>query len=467
MARLRLRVPDTFVLLGAFLVAVAALTWVLPGGSYAREVRDGRELVVSGSFERVAAEPQGLADVLTAPVEGFVAAALIIGFVLLVGGAFGVLAESGAIEAGIHALATAPGRAGRWVRRLWIPVFMVLFSLGGAVFGMGEELIPFVLLFVPLSLALGYDRVVGVAVPFVASQAGFAGAFLNPFSLGIAHGIAGLPLFSGMGYRLVVWSLVTLVAILYVMAYAERVRKRPERSLTWEQDRGERDRLSALEPGVAAALTGRRAAVLVVFGIGMVVLSLGVVLAGWYIEEIAALFLAVGLLAGAVAGLRPARISRAFVEGARHLVGTAFVIALARGILVVAEDGRIIDTVLHALSAGIGRFPAVVSAWLMFLVQSVLNLLVPSGSGQAALTMPIMAPLADLVGLTRQTAVLAFQLGDGFSNMIIPTSAVCMGILTTAELEWARWARWVLPLQALLLLLGFLLLVPPVLTGWR
>jgi uncharacterized ion transporter superfamily protein YfcC len=400
-----------------------------------------------------------------APIRGFQHAALIVGFVLIVGGSFGVIERSGAISAFIHGLATAGGRVGRIVRRLWIPVFMTLFSLGGSVFGMGEELIPFILVFIPLSLALGYDRIVGVAIPFVGAQTGFAGAFLNPFTIGIAQGIAELPPFSGLGYRLVVWLLSTALATLFVMAYAARVRRRPETSPTFAEDQAERHELH-LDESDRRPLAQRHLAILIIFGLGMGLLSVGVMKLGWYIEEIAGLFVALGVVCGLVAKMPLGRIAETFVDGAKALMATALVIALARGILVVAEDGRIIDTMLESLSSIVGAVHPIVSAQLMFVVQMLLNLFVPSGSGQAALTMPIMAPLSDLVGVSRQTAVLAFQLGDGFSNMIIPTSGVTMGILTLAGIDWLKWARWILPLQLLLLVLSFAVLVPPFFFGW-
>jgi uncharacterized ion transporter superfamily protein YfcC len=465
--RPRFRAPNTFVILGGFLLLVAVLTWMLPGGQYERVESAGRTVVVPGSFETVATVPQGPAALLLAPIRGFVEAALIIGFVLIVGGAFGIIEKSGAIVAAIGSLAGARGPWGRLVRRFWIPLLVVLFSLGGAIFGMGEELIPFILVFVPLSLALGYDRVVGVAVAFVGTQAGFAGAFLNPFTVGIAQGISGLAPFSGFGYRLVVWAVVTVAAAVYIQIYAARVRRRPELSPTFDQDEKERAELHLDRTAPGASLSARHAAVLGSFGLGMVVLCVGVTIWGWYIEEIAALFVALGLVAGLLAKLRPAEMAEAFLGGARSLVATAFVIALARAVLVLAEDGRIIDTILHGLASIVDGVHPIVAAQLMFVVQTALNLFVPSGSGQAALTMPIMAPLADLLGVSRQTAVLAFQLGDGFTNMIVPTSGVCMGILTLARIDWLKWLRWILPLQLIFILLGLLLLVPPFFFDWR
>lgn len=462
--RLRLRAPNTFVLLGCILVGMAALTWILPGGAYQRQEVQGRTVVVPGTFEPEPGVPQGVGSLLMAPLRGFVAAAEIIGFVLIVGGVFGLLHKTRAIDAGIGALAAANERSSL-VRRLAIPVFMTLFSTAGAVFGMSEEVIPFVLIFIPLALALGYDTITGVAIPFVGAGAGFAGAFLNPFTVGIAQGIADLPPFSGIGYRLVVWAACTALAIVFVLRHASRVRKHPERSPTFDADLAARHEWH-LQSDERVSWTRRHGAVLTLFAVGMAVLTFGVLRYGWYIEEIAAVFLAIGLAAVVAGRLSTGESIDAFIAGAKDLLPTALVIALARGILVLAEDGRIIDTLLHGLSGWIDRFHPIVSAQTMFLVQTAINFFVPSGSGQAALTMPIMAPLSDLVGVSRQTAVLAFQMGDGFSNLIIPTSAVTLGVLTLARVEWAVWARWILPLQILFLALGLVLLIPPFYFGW-
>ena len=458
-----LKAPNSYLLVFSVSIVVAILTWVLPGGAYDRVEIDGREVVEATSFRPVEAAPQGPVAVLRAPIAGFVAAASIIGFVLLVGGAFSVLQATGAVDQSIRRLAAAHSRY-RVVELLWIPLFMALFSLSGAVFGMSEEVIPFILIFVPLSLRLGYDSIVGVAVPFVGAGAGFAGAFLNPFTVGVAQDLAGLKQFSGVDYRLLCWVVLTTVAILWVSLYARRIQKDPSRSPTFEADEVKRRNLPSEEVDSKGGVS--QLATLAVFVGGMGLLVWGVLTRGWYIQEIAALFVGLAIVVAVVGRLRPGQAMDAFVDGARDLVGTALIIALARGILVIAENGRIIDSILHSLAGAVQGVHAVVAAQLMFLVQSALNFFVPSGSGQAALTMPIMAPLADLVGVSRQTAVLAFQFGDGFSNLIIPTSAVCMGVLSLAEIPWATWARWMLPLQIVFFLVGCCLLAPVANMPW-
>jgi uncharacterized ion transporter superfamily protein YfcC len=458
------KIPDVFAIVFSLILLAGLATWLVPGGAYDRREEQvggtARMVLVEGSYHRVEARPQGL-EVLTAPVRGFLRLGEIIAFIFMVGGAFFLLTETGAIAAGIHRLVRK--LAGR--EFLVIPLVMTVFSFFGAAFGMCEEAMPFVLVFVPLALALGYDSIVGVCLTFVAAGVGFAGAFFNPFTLQIAQGLAGVEPLSGMGYRLILWALVTAFAITWVMLYAARIRKRPERSPMHDLDRARRAELSASEAAVVD-MTWRHAAVLLVLFAGLVGMVLGVVLWGWYIQELAGLFLGMGLLGGALGGLGPNRLARAFVAGCKDMASAALVVAFAGGILIVLEEGRILDTILHGLAEGTARLPALLAADVQYLMQVTLNFFIPSGSTKAALTMPLMAPLADLSGITRQTAVLAYQLGDGFTNMIIPTSGVTMGTLAMARIPFERWFRWHWPMQLAFVLLSLAALVWPVLTGW-
>jgi len=477
----RFKAPDTVLIIFSIIVLAAVATWIVPPGAFEKEIMlvEGvgeREVVVPGSFSYLERPEVGVVDrlvgivtvILLAPIRGISDpdAIPIIAFVLLVGGAFAVLQATGAVDAGLRRL-VGFAEGSEALRILLIPLFMALFSLGGATFGMAEEVIPFVLIFVPLALALGYDSITGVAIPFVGSQAGFAAAFLNPFTVGVAQGIAEVPLFSGLGFRVALWVVVTSIAIAVVMWHASRVRQKPERSPTFELDERLRAAGTGVHPeGPAPPLTGRQSTVLLVFVLGIVMLVWGVLQQGWYIFEIAALFVGLGIAMGIVGGLGANAIAKAFQEGARDLVVTALIIGLARGILIVLQDAQVIDTVLFAMSSVVQDAGPVVSSHLMFLSQTVLNFFIPSGSGQAALTMPLMAPLADLVGVTRQTAVLAFQMGDGFTNLIIPTSAVLMGALSLAKVPWLTWARWMLPYQILLFVVGLIALAIAVTTGY-
>jgi len=461
----RLKVPNTYLLIFLLLVFIAALTWIIPGGEYERQEVNGRMVVVQNSFKYVENEPQGLVALFTSPLKGFVEAAMIIGFILIVGGAFNVLAATNAITAFITKLARAHKHS-KTLQTFFIPVLLLMFSLGGATFGMNEEIIPFVLITVPICLALGYDSITGVAIPLVGAHIGFASAFLNPFNVGIAQGIADVPLFSGIGYRVICWGISTAVGVFFLLYYVRKLSKNPEISPMYAEDTefrksGHIDNIYENQ----IELTGKHKLVLSTFVASLFMLVIGVVKFDWYIEEIAAMFFVMGIATGIIGGLNSDKLIKAFIDGAKDLVGTALIVALARATLVISRDGQIIDTVLYGLAPFIESSSPIFASQKMFVVQAIINFFVHSGSGQAALTMPIMAPLADLAGVSRQTAILAFQFGE-YTNIIIPTSAVTMGALAMAKVPWQKWAKWVLPLQIILMLLGLLLLIPPNLMGW-
>jgi uncharacterized ion transporter superfamily protein YfcC len=460
-----IRLPHTLVLIYLMVVAAAVATWLVPGGEYQRAEKDGRMVPVPNSFQFVDRRPQGLGALFISPIQGFVQASNIIAFVLIMGGVFAVVQKTGAIDAGIGRLADRFGRS-RTLRALLIPVTMTVFSLGGAVFGMCEEAMPFVLVFVPLAMSLGYDRLVGTAIPFIGAAAGFAGAFFNPFTVGIAQGIAGLPLYSGLAYRLIVWAIGTTIAVVFVMRYAARIRKDPTRSPTYEDDLEFRKTLPLTDgPAEKPLIAAAHKIVLLLFLAGMVLLVVGILKFKWYINEIAGLFLALGILAGLLGRLKSDDMARAFVDGAKDMVNTAFIIGIARALLIVATDGRIMDTLLYGLARSISHVHPVISAQLMFVGQCGINFFVHSGTAQAALTMPIMAPLGELVGITRQTAVFAFQLAE-YINPILPTSGVTMGVLGLAHLRWEKWAKWLLPLLLAWFAFALLSLIPAVLMKW-
>ncbi len=460
----KIKVPNTLIIVFGVAVLTTIVTWIIPGGEYAYTLRDGREVAVPGSFRYVDRVPQGIGALLMSPLKGMNEVSYIIGFVLVLGGVFSVIAKTGAMDAAIHALARAhkkkPGRD-----KILIPSVMLLFSLAGATFGMSEEVIPFVLLFIPLARNLGYDSITGVAMCYVAAHVGFAAAFINPFTLGIAQGLAELPALSGMEYRILIWLLLTTSSIFYVMRYASRIKRDPMASTVYALDREHwKDEGASFEE--RTQLTRGQIAVLSLLALTIVGLIFGVLWYSWYVTEIGALFLGLGISAAVAGGLKLNDIATSFIDGARDLVGPALIIGFARGILIIAQDGEIVDTILFWLAQVISIGHPVLAAQCMFLAQTCINFFIPSASGQAALTIPIMAPLSDLVGITRQTAVLAYQMGDGFTNMIVPTAPVLMGVLGLSKIPWDVWARWILPLQLFLLLLGLLLLIPPVLLEW-
>ena len=459
----RLAMPHTLVVVMSLVVFVLAMSWLIPSGEYQRtniETSQGvRTVTVAGTYHQTPKVYLGPQMVLESPIKGFLDASLLICFLLMIGGSFGIFQETGAVEFGISRLTTALTRRPR-LEVLLIPALMVVFSLGGSVFGMAEEVIPFVLVFIPLARRLGYDSIVGASIPFLGAAAGFAAAFFNPFTVGISQSIAGVPLYSGLGYRLLTWVIGTAVIIAYVMRYASRVRRNPEISPVRDID-SERETVAPAAIGTAP-WDLRHAATLAVFVASMVLLVVGVLTWKWYIDQIAVLFFGMGILLGLAGGLGPSHIARTFVAGAKDMVGVVFIVSCARALLVIAQEAKILDTILFAASNWLSVLPRGVIAQVMFLIQCVINFFIHSGTAQAALTMPIMSPLADLVGVTRQTAVYAYQICE-FINPILPTSAVTMGVLGAAKIPWERWAKFFLPLMVILVILSFLLLVPPVL----
>jgi uncharacterized ion transporter superfamily protein YfcC len=429
--------PDALVIISVVLLLMVALTWIIPAGSYQREMVDGAERVVAGTFAPAENNPQGIGDLLMAPIKGFQGAAHIIAFVLLVGGAFSVISATGALDAGLQEVVRFAQRNPS-LRHMVVPLLMVLFSIGGCTFGMSEENLVFILITIPLARSMGYDNIVGVAIPFLGSAAGFAGAAINPFTVGIAQGIAELPIGSGAGYRWVVWTVFTAIAIIFVMRYILRL----ERKKVISPLAHIHDEAFGGEP-VQHRFTKSHMLIIVLFVVSLMLLMHGSNSWGWYIDEICALFIGVALVAAIIARLSVGSTVKAFTKGAGDMLTAAIIIALSRSVLEVAEDGRIIDTMLHALASSVDDMPQALSVQGMFIVQGLINIFIPSGSGQAAITMPIMTPLADLLSISRQTAVLAFQFGDGLLNIIIPTSAVTMGILSIAGIPYNIWVKWV------------------------
>ena len=456
--------PDVFVIAFTLILLAAAATWILPGGSYQRqkEIVSGtqREVVLPGTYKVEPSNPQ-LGAIFLAPMRGFLRMGAIIGLILIVGGAFNILNDTGAIAAGIHQLIKLLGHR----RYLIIPIVMTVFSFFGGAYGMAEEAIPFALIFVPLALALGYDSIVGVCLSFVAAGVGFSAGFLNPFTVQISQAIAGVPLGSGIYYRILVWVIATAVAIVWVMVYAARVKADPTRSIMYDLDRQRREEIGKAD-AEQVAFTWRHGLCLLVLLGAVVGLIVGSTAYKWYMVEFAGLFFAMGVLAGLAGGIGPNKLAKSFITGAKDLAGAALIVAFAGGIVVILEDGHILDTILHGMASVTSHFGGVLAAQAMYVLQLILNFFIPSGSTKAVLTMPLLAPLADLSGITRQTLVLAYQLGAGFNSMILPTSAVTVGTLALAKIPYERWVRWNWPLQVVFFVFSLAVLVWPALVGW-
>lgn len=463
----RFKLPHTLVLIYILVIGVYLMSLLVPAGEYQRSQKtfngQTRLITVPGTYAKTAKKLLGPQWLLIAPIRGFQDGALIIILIFIFGGTFAILGQTGAIESGIQRLARFFSKKLKWQVAV-VPVLMVVFSLAGGVYGMAEESIPFVLIFIPLALALGYDSIVGVAIPFVGAAAGFAAAFFNPFTVGIAQGFSDLPLYSGLTYRLILWVIGTAIAIVFVTRYAEKVKKNPEKSPVFELDRQRRTPAGGSPTEERPWSVKHKIIIgLLLGGIGLLVF--GILSRGWYIEEIAALFLAIGLLSGLIARMPPSDIALAFIAGAKDVLNVTLIIAGGRAILIILKEALVMDTVLHFAAGLISTVPGIITAQMMFITQGIINFFIHSGTAQAALTMPVMAPLSDLVGITRQTTVLAFQLCEVI-NPILPTSAVTMGVLGVAKIPWEKWAKWFLPLMLLWVLFSLIALVPPILTHW-
>ena len=433
----RLKIPNTYVIIACILVLCAVATWFVPGGEYV-QAEDG-----TLSYRAVDAVPQTW-QVFPAFYHGFVKQAGIIVFILVVGGAFWLLNATGAVSAGISRFIA---RVGCYDKVVLVAVTL-LFSLAGAVFGMSEETIPFVGIVVPLVVSMGYDAIMGMLIVYVAANVGFSSAFLNPFTVGIAQGMADLPLFSGMEYRLLCWGLLTLLLCIFVVLYARRSRQAPS---------------GAVRDVEATSMTRRQGWILVVLLATVVMLIVGVTLWDWYLPEITGLFLLMGIVCGLIAGFSANKIAEELMAGAKDILSAALVVGFASGIIVILQDGHIVDSILHSMQEGLDGTGPLASLSAMYGIQALINFVIPSATAKAAITIPIMAPFSDLVGVSRQAMVLAFQFGDGFTNMVTPTSGVLIAALAMARIPYTRWVKWVWKMVVVLLILGLLLLIPTVL----
>ena len=433
----RLKIPNTYVIIACILMLCAVATWFVPGGEYV-QAEDG-----TLSYRAVDAVPQTW-QVFPAFYHGFVKQAGIIVFILVVGGAFWLLNATGAVSAGISRFIA---RVGRYDKVVLVAVTL-LFSLAGAVFGMSEETIPFVGIVVPLVVSMGYDAIMGMLIVYVAANVGFSSAFLNPFTVGIAQGMADLPLFSGMEYRLLCWGLLTLLLCIFVVLYARRTRQAPA---------------AAVRDVEATAMTRRQGWILVVLLATVVMLIVGVTLWDWYLPEITGLFLLMGIVCGLIAGFSANKIAEELMAGAKDILSAALVVGFASGIIVILQDGHIVDSILHSMQEGLDGTGPLASLSAMYGIQALINFVIPSATAKAAITIPIMAPFSDLVGVSRQAMVLAFQFGDGFTNMVTPTSGVLIAALAMARIPYTRWVKWVWKMVVVLIILGLLLLIPTVL----
>lgn len=498
----RFQVPHTYVIIFGVILFAALLTMFIPQGQYDTQeityIQNGEEksrTVLDPDSFHYALDENGNRITKAAPLFGtedfggqgilnyvfegittgdkYGAAIGIVAFILVIGGAFGIVLKTGAVDQGILAMIDKT----RGSEALLIPVLFLLFSLGGAVFGMGEEAIPFAMILVPMFIAMGYDAVVGICTTYVATQIGFGASWMNPFSLAIAQGIAGVPVMSGAGFRIFLWVVFTSIGAGFTMIYAQKIKRNPKLSVAYESDTAYRDEFHGKGGNRVDFRLGHKL-VLAVVALTMVWTIWGVIAKGYYIPEIASQFFVMGIAAGIIGVIFKLNdmtvndIATSFQSGAADLIGAALVVGMAQGIIIVlggtnASEPTVLNTILHGISGAMHGLPTVISAWLMYVFQTVFNFFVVSGSGQAALTMPIMAPLSDLLGVNRQVSVLAFQLGDAFSNLIVPTSGCLLGVLGVARLEWGKWVRFQIKMQAVLFITASAAVIAAVLIGFH
>lgn len=459
-SHLNIKIPHTLVLLFLLMAFSLALTWILPSGSFQYEENEmGIEVVTPGSFEvvedKMYLSPMALFTVVP---RAFADAQGIIFFVLIIGGALAVVRQTGAIDALLGKLVQNYGHKPGPL--LFLTMFA--FAAASATLGMAEEYIPFAIILVALCIALRMDAITAIGTMVVGYGIGYGIAVMNPFTLLVAQEVAGLAPTSGMWFRLMIAIPLLGVGFFHVWRYAKRVQVDPEASYLFGLDQKTNEHQKVVHP----EMTKRRLVVLLITLLVLVLLVLGIWLQGWYLIELGAMFLALAIITGIISGIGINKTADTFGHGAAELTATALLIGFARSIALIMEDGEILHTVVHALSTPLSFAGSEFAAIGMLFIQSILNFFIPSGSGQALVTMPLMAPIGDLVGVSRQVSVLAFQLGDGLMNMVVPTNPVLMGILGLAGIPYDKWFKFIFPLLIQLLIISSIALAFAVWFGY-
>lgn len=436
----KLKMPHTYLLLLLIVALAAILTYVIPAGEFDREVIKKQNVVVDGSYHEVKQTPAKPIDVFRSVPQGLIEGAEIIFYIFIVGGAFGIIHRTDAITTGVNALMNRIGKQGKWL----IPITMIIFSILGFSIGLSEETIIFVPIGIALATALGYDAMVGASMIALGAGIGFLGGMINPFTVGIAQKIAEVKLFSGWGFRTAVYILVLFSGIYYVMHYAKKVKTDPSKSLLSDIDVDSRSTMSEDVLNTKFnSFRKRHAVILLLLTLTIVINVFGIFKYDWFLSQMSANFLLMGILAGIIGGLGWNGTFDALLEGMKDILFGAIIVGFAKAIVVVLTSGKIIDTIVFYMTDFIDHLPTAFSVIAMFITQLILNFFIPSGSGQAMTTMPIMVPISDLLHINRQVAVLAFQYGDAISNNIIPTSASLMGLLAVAGIPYTRWLKFV------------------------
>ncbi|MCH9851978.1 MAG: YfcC family protein [Alphaproteobacteria bacterium] len=463
--------PSAYSILFGLIIIMAIFTWIIPGGEYQTELNEAleREVPIAGTYQEIEANSQGFFDVIMAPIAGFydpvsyIANATDVAvFVLMIGGFIAVVSSTRSMRAGINATLRALKGREKWM----IPILMLLFALGGTTYGMAEETLAFYIIIIPVLIAAGYDSLTGVAIIMVGAAIGVLGSTINPFATVIASDASGIAFTEGIILRAIILAAGFIVCAAYVMRYAARVKADPTKSLVYSQKTAnEKHFLQSEDQNHDDELTTIRKIILSIFGLTFVVMIWGVSSGGWWMAEMSTLFLTSSILIGIVARMNETEFCEHFINGARDLLGVAMIITLARGIVVIMDAGNLTPTLLHGAELALADVSNVLFINLMFWIEMALSFLVPSTSGLAVLTMPIMAPLSDFAGVGRELAVTAYQSASGIVNFITPTSAVVMGGLALGRVSYDVWLKFIMPLLAILFLVITIALSLAVLGG--
>ncbi|MBB2507123.1 hypothetical protein G5S33_00514 [Staphylococcus cohnii subsp. cohnii] len=433
--KITFKTPHTYALLLFIIVVASLLTYLIPAGEYAREKKDGQTLVISGSYQEVSQHGVSFFDIFRAIPEGLQSGAEIVFYIFLVGGAFGIVHKTGAFENGVNKAMNTLGS----YKVLMIPLTMTIFSILGFSIGLAEETIIFVPIGIIIARTLGYDALTGAAMVILGAASGFIGGMLNPFTVGVAQSVAELPLFSGWGLRSIIYIFVLLAAITTVMIYARKVKQDMSKSIVYELEKVEGQSTEAMD---TPCFTKRQKVGLLLIVAAIVLNVFGIFNYGWSFNEMSANFLLAGLLAGVIGGLGVNGTFEAMIEGMKDILFGAMIVGFAKGIIVILENGQVIDTIVHGMTTLLTDVPSSAVIIAMFILQFFLNFFIPSGSGQALTTMPLMVPISDLLHINRQITVLAFQYGDSISNVLFPTSAILMGALAVGKISYTQWLKF-------------------------
>lgn len=459
----KFNMPHIYVILFIFGVIATISTYFIPSGQFRRiKGPEGREMVDADSFHFISSKPVGIVDFISIIPKGLIEAGEIVFFTLIIGGMFMVLRKTGIIEIAVDKLAR------RFINQsvLIIPVLTTVFAIVATLIGTAELSLVYIPVIIPLIIALSYDSITATAIALCGTVVGFTVGVLNPINTGLAQKLSGIPVFSGIGLRIILFIVVLAVTIMFIMRYAQKIKNKPTLSSVYHADIEKRDLYQNITNQEPIEATNRQKWGIAVVLLFFVILVYGVISQGWFMIEMAGLFIIMGIIVGLVTGLSTQAICEAFNEGFKDVLMGAIIVGLARSIAVVLEDGKIMDTIVHGLGSVIDGATPTIAVVGMYAVQVAINFIISSGSGQALVTMPIMAPLADMLGITRQTAVLAFQLGDGFTHIFYPTSGYFMAALAIGGVSYTKWIRFFFPLFIIWGVISIITLIIAQLTGW-